>query len=202
MTLVCTQGWAPEALLWDRIKLSGSKARQGVSLWLTGDSSPALTIGFLGAGSATSDTAASRGLFGIERFARQCCVVAAPRGFESRLFRRNIERPSRRYGGVDSVCPPRSIGVSPSHRMAAAHGRRTGRIGRTTQLGSISPALQSAWGTERCNASTHQAGSTHLERAFLRASLCQHTLRQRVLFAGASRRETPEIRSLRLRALP
>jgi len=202
MTVICTQGWAPEPPLWDRIKLSGTKARQGVSLWLTGGCSPALTIGFLGAGSATSDTAASRGLFGIERFARQCCAIAAPRGFESGLFSRNIERPTRRYGGMDAVRPPRSIGVSPSHGMAAAHGRRTWRIGRTTQLGSISSALQSAWRTQRCNASPHQAGSAHLERAFLRASLCQHALRQRVLFAGASRREAPEIRSLRLRALP
>ena len=202
MTVICTQGWAPEPPLWDRIKLSGTKVRQGVSLWLTGDSSPALTMGSLGAGSATSDTAASRGLFGLERFARQCCAIAAPRGFESGLFSRNIERPSRRHGGMDTVRAPRSIWVSASHGMAATHRRRTGRICRTTQLGSIPPALQSARRTQRCNASPYQAGSTHLERAFLRASLCQHALRQRVLFAGSSRREAPEIRSLRLRALP
>lgn len=202
MTLVCTLGHAPERPLWDRIKSGGTKARQAVSLWLTGGSSPALTMGLLGAGSATSDTAASCGLFGIDRFARQCRAIAAPRGFESWIFSRNIERPARRYGRVDTVCATGPIGLTASLRMAATNGWRSGRTCRTAQLGSITPALQSAWRAQRCNASSHQIGSTGRQRTGLRASLCQHTLRQRVLFAGAARREAPEIRSLRLRALP
>ena len=202
MTLACTLGRAPEAPLWDQIKSGGTKARQAVSLWLTGGSSPALTIGFFGAGSATSDTAASCGLFGIERFARQCRAIAAPRGFESGIFSRNIERSARGYGRVDTVRTAGSIGLSAPHRMAATHKRRAGRFGRTAQLGSITPALQSAWRTQRCHASTHQIGSSGRQRTGLCPSLRQHTLRQRVLFAGAPRREAPEIRSLRLRALP
>ncbi len=202
MIPACTQGWPSEAPLWDRIKSGGTKAQQALSSWLTGDSSLVPTLGFLGAGSATSDTAAHGGPFGIDRPARQSRAVAAPRGFGAGIFSRDIERPARRHGRVDTVRTPRSIRLSASHRMAATHGRRTGRLGRTTQLGSITPALQSAWRTQRRDACTDQAGSTRLVRTILRASLCQHTLRQRVLFAGAARREAPEIRSLRLRALP
>ncbi len=202
MTLDCTLGWAPEAPLWDRIKSAGTKAQQGLRSWLTGVSTPALNPGFHGAGSATSDTAAACGLFGVERPTRQSRVVAAPRGFESGVFRRNIERPARGYGRVDTVRTPRSIGLIASHGMAATHRRRAGSLCRTTQLGSITPALQSAKRAQRCDAGSHQTGSTHLQRTGLRSSLCQHALRQRVLFAGAARREAPEIRSLRLRALP
>ena len=202
MTLVYTLGWASEAPLWDRIKSSGTKAQQGLRSWLTGVSTPALNPGFHGAGSATSDTAADCGLFGVERPTRQSRVVAAPRGFEPGIFCRDIERPARRYGRMDTVRTPRSIGIHASHGMAATHGWRAGSLCRTTQLGSISPALQPARRAQRCNAGSHQTGSTHLQRADLRSSLCQHTLCQRVLFAGAARREAPEIRSLRLRALP
>lgn len=202
MTLVFTLGWATEAPLWDRIKSAGTKAQQGLRSWLTGVSTPALNPGFHGAGSATSDTAAACGLFGFERPTRQSRVVAAPRGFEPGIFSRDIERPSRGYGRVDTVCTPRSIGFHASHGMAATHGWRAGSLCRTTQLGSISPALQPARRAQRCNAGSHQTGSTHFQRAVLRSSLCQHTLCQRVLFAGAARREAPEIRSLRLRGLP
>ena len=202
MTLVCTLGRGAEPPLWDRIKSAGTKAQQGLRSWLTGDSSPALNPGFHGAGSATSDTAATCGLFSVERATRQSRVGSAPRGFASGIFHRNIERPARGYGRVDAVRTPRSVGLHASHGMAATHGRRAGLICRTTQLGSIASALQSTWRAQRFNAGSHQTGSTHLQRAILRASLCQHALRQRVLFAGAPRREAPEIRSLRLRALP
>ena len=202
MTLVCTLGWATEAPLWDRIKSAGTKAQQGLRSWLTGVSTPALNPGFHGAGSATSDPAAACGLFGVERPTRQSRVVAAPRGFEPGIFSRNIERPSRGYGRVDTIRTPRSIGIHAPRGMAATYGWRAGSLCRTTQLGSIPPALQPAWRAQRCNSGSHQTGSTHFQRAVLRSSLCQHTLRQRVLFAGATRREAPEIRSLRLRALP
>ncbi len=202
MTVVCSPGRASEALLWDRIKSAGTKPQQGLRSWLTGGLSPALNPGFHGAGSATSDTAAARGLFGVERPTRQSRVVAAPRGVEPWIFRRNIKRPAGGYGRVDTVCSPRSIRLHASHGMAATHRRRAGSFCRTTQLGSIPPALQSAKRAQRCNAGSHQTGSTHLQRTSLRSSLCQHALRQRVLFAGATRREAPEIRSLRLRALP
>lgn len=202
MTLVCTLAGGPEAPLWDRIKSGGTKAQQALRSWLTGGLPPALNLGFLGAGSATSVTAATRGLFSVDRLARQCRAVVAPRGFASGLLSRNIERLARRHGRMDTVRAPGSIGLATSHGMAATHGRRAGRTCRSTQLGSIASDLQSAWGTQRRNARPHQIGSTYFERTILRASLCQHALRQRVLFAGAPRREAPEIRSLRLRALP
>ena len=202
MTLVCTLAGGPEAPLWDRIKSGGTKAQQALRSWLTGGLPPALNLGFFGAGSATSVTAAANGLFSVDRLTRQCRSVVATRGVASGLLGRNIERLARRHGRMDTIRAPGSIGLSASHGMAATHGRRAGFTCGFAQLGSIASDLQPAWRAQRRNARAHQIGSTYFERAILRASLCQHALRQRVLFAGAPRREAPEIRSLRLRAFP
>ena len=200
MTWVLTLGGHSEPSLWDRIKSGGSKAQQGLSSWLTGGSPPALNPGFYGAGSATSDPAASGGLFGVKRLARQSRALATSRGFASWIFRRNIERFARGYDRVDAICAARSIRFFASCGVAAAHIWCTGEFCRTTQLGSIAAALQSTRRAKRCVSRFDQTRSAHCQRTRLRSSLCEHAIRQRVLFAGAPRREAPEIRSLRLRA--
>lgn len=184
------------------IKSGGSLACQGLRSWLTGESPPALTTGFHGVGHTASDTTDSRGLYRVQRSARHICLVVASGSVAPLLFARDVERSARRYGRLVASCASGSIRIAAPDRMAAAQRRRSWRLCRAAQLGSVTSALQSARRAQRCLACPDQTRSTRVERTDLRAPLCQHALCQRVLSAGAARREAPEIRSLRLRALP
>lgn len=184
------------------IKRGGNERGQTLSSWLTGAFAPALKSGFRGAGSTASDPADNSGLFGFERLARQYCARLAARGRATLIRCANLQRPAERHGRLGTGCPPRPIGIHASHGMAATHRWRAWCARRAAQLGSIASALQSAWRTERCDTRSDETRSARIKRTSLRASLCEHALRQRLLPAGAARRAAPEIRSFRLRALP
>lgn len=184
------------------IKRTGIEPGQTVSSWLTGSYAPALKPGIHGAGPTASDPAAECGLFSVERIARQSRALLASRGLASLLRRANIQRFTRRNRRLDTISAPRPIGFFAAHRMAATHGWRAWCARRAAQLGSIASTLQSAWRAQRCHTRPDETRGTHFERAGLRASLCEHAIRKRLLSASLARRATSEIRSFRLRAFP
>ncbi len=200
MSLFCGPFGGPDGSVFDPIKRAGILLNEPLSSWLTGACAPAPNSGHHGAGLSATDPAASGGLLGFERSARQSRARVEPRGFASIIQRPDIRRFAGRRGRMVSIGTTRSGWFASPWRLATADRWCAWRLCRATQLGSIASALQSTRRAQRCNTRIDTPGSAHHERADLRASLCKHALRQCFLYACLARRAASTIRHICLRA--